>query len=82
MLDASTIPHVDSTAADMLDRLHADLAARGITLGLAELHAEVRQLLRAAGVLDRIGKDMLFDDVEEVEPALRRARFDAPGDNA
>ncbi|HPU16550.1 MAG TPA: STAS domain-containing protein, partial [Polymorphobacter sp.] len=80
VLDASTTPHVDSTAAGMLEKLRTDLAARGVTLGFAELHTEVRRLLRAAGVLKNVGKDMLFDDIEEIEPALRREMTGAPGD--
>jgi anti-anti-sigma regulatory factor len=56
----------------MLEKLRADLAKDGVSLGLAELHTEVRRLLRSAGLLKSIGKDMLFEDVEEIEPALRR----------
>jgi SulP family sulfate permease len=81
VLDASTTPHVDSTAAEMFGRLRTDLAACGVTLGFAELHTEVRRLLRAAGVLQSIGKDMLFDDIEEIEPALRRKTAGAPDDD-
>ena len=51
VLDASAIAQVDSTAAAMLEEVRADLAGRGIALGLAELHAEVRGLLDRAGLL-------------------------------
>ena len=65
MLDASAIVQVDSTAAAMLDEVRAELAAQGIALGLAELHADARALLDRAGVIARIGPEMIFDDLED-----------------
>jgi hypothetical protein len=55
----------------MLDDLRAYLAARGVALGLAELHADVRSLLDRAGLLAAIGSDMLFDNLEEACMPLR-----------
>ena len=46
VLDASAIAQVDSTAAAMLAEVAADFAARGIALGLAEVHAEARGAAR------------------------------------
>jgi hypothetical protein len=40
--------------------------------GLAELNAEVRDLLDRAGLLDRIGRDMVFDDLGDVLDAFHR----------
>jgi SulP family sulfate permease len=74
MLDASAITQVDSTAAAMLEEVRAALADRGVALGLAELHADVRELLDRAGLLAAIGPEMIFDDLEE---ALRA--FEARG---
>jgi len=37
---------VDIAAADMLAECHEDLAARGITLRLANLNGEIRDLVR------------------------------------
>ena len=55
VLDASAITQVDCTAAAMLEEVRADLAARGIALGLAELHADVRGLLDRAGLIAAMG---------------------------
>jgi SulP family sulfate permease len=74
MLDASAITQVDSTAAAMLEEVRATLADRGVALGLAELHADVHELLDRAGLLAAIGPEMIFDDLEE---ALRA--FEARG---
>jgi SulP family sulfate permease len=82
ILDASTIPFIDSTAAAMIDKLCGDLAKRGIKLGIAELNAEARHLLRAAGVLRHIGKKMIFEDVEEIEEALDKTLEAPPEDDA
>ncbi|WP_457587104.1 SulP family inorganic anion transporter [Ensifer canadensis] len=65
VLDASAVVQIDSTAAVMLDGVRDDLARRGTTLVLAELHAEVRDLLERAGVLQRIGKAFVFDDLDD-----------------
>ena len=64
VLDAGAIVQVDSTAAAMLDELRAELAAQGIALGLADLHFDVRALLDRAGVIGRIGPDMIFNGLD------------------
>lgn len=53
--DLSSSPYVDVAAARMLSRLQGDLAARGIQLRLVEGLANVRDLLRAEGLEQRVG---------------------------
>ncbi|MGI6856986.1 SulP family inorganic anion transporter [Mesorhizobium sp. 1B3] len=65
ILDASAIVQVDSTGAAMLDDIRVELSARGIALGFAELHAESRALLERAGVIERTGEAMVFDNLDE-----------------
>ncbi|WP_425475947.1 SulP family inorganic anion transporter [Mesorhizobium yinganensis] len=65
VLDASAIAQIDSTGATMLGDFAADLAKRGIAVGLAELHADARALLGRAGVLASIGPEMIFDDLDD-----------------
>ncbi|MCJ8143399.1 SulP family inorganic anion transporter [Ancylobacter sp. A5.8] len=77
IIDASAITQVDSTAATMLAALQGEFAARGVALGIAELHWEPRDLLARAGTLERIGPAMLFEDLEEILPAFSRTRGDA-----
>lgn len=72
VLDTTAITQIDTTAATALDQIAADMAARGLRFGLAELNAEVRDLLNRAGVLDRIGQDMIFDDLGDVLEAFHR----------
>ncbi len=72
VLDASAIVQVDSTAAAMLEEIRADLAAKGIALGLAELHADVRVLLERAGLIAAIGPKMVFEDLDDAMRAFER----------
>ena len=76
VLDASAVNQIDSTAAAMLEEFRADLAARGVRLGLAEMHSEVAGLLERAGLLAAMGPELIFDDLDD---ALRA--FDASGAN-
>jgi MFS superfamily sulfate permease-like transporter len=81
VLDASAITQVDSTAAAMLDEFGADLAGRGVRFGLAELHAEVRELLGRSGLLAAVGPDMIFDDLDDALRAFETGSAN-PGGNA
>jgi high affinity sulfate transporter 1 len=71
VLDASAITQIDITAMTALGELAEELQASGLKFGLAELHAEVRDLLDRGGVLDRIGRDMIFDDLSDTLRAFR-----------
>jgi high affinity sulfate transporter 1 len=78
VLDASAIAQVDSTGAAMLGDFATLLGNRRITLGLAELHADAQTLLERAGVLDRIGPAMIFDDLEDALRAFEIRNFATP----
>ncbi|MDF8358406.1 SulP family inorganic anion transporter [Ensifer adhaerens] len=65
VIDASAIPQIDSTAADMLGELQSDLKNRGVTLGLAELHTDARALLERSGVVEKIGPGMILEGMED-----------------
>ena len=70
LIDASAISQLDSSAAVMLTGLCTDLADRGIKLGVTELHAEARDMLDRAGVIDCIGPAMVFEDIEDAYRAF------------
>jgi len=53
--DLSMSPAVDLAGANMLLALHAGLQAKGVPLRLVAAHAAVRDLLRAAGLEERVG---------------------------
>jgi sulfate permease, SulP family len=72
ILDASAIVGIDSTAAAMLEDVHALFASSGIAFGIAELHHEPRGVLDRSGTLMRIGAAMVFDDLEDACAAFER----------
>ncbi len=69
--DLSTSPYIDAAGARMLDRLEEQLEQQGIQLRVAEAHAEVREILRATGISERLGgvsrHTALADIVEDYE---------------
>jgi hypothetical protein len=56
----------------MLDEARGMFAERGVALGLAELHNEPREVLERAGLLAKIGKAMIFEDLEDAATAFRK----------
>jgi MFS superfamily sulfate permease-like transporter len=72
VIDASAIVQIDSTAAAMLEEMQAQFAARGVELGIAELHAEPRSVLERSGTLAQITSAMVFDDLEDAVAAYER----------
>jgi len=54
ILDLSTSANIDLAGGRMLSDLHRELAARGAILKLAEVHGEVRDMLQAEGLQERI----------------------------
>lgn len=54
--DLSTSPHVDLTGAQMLVRLHDELATVNIRLQIVEARASVRDRLTAEGIENKVGR--------------------------
>lgn len=63
---AEPITDVDTTAADVLERLDDELAARGIRLVFAELKGPVKDQFRRYGLGARFGSDRLYPTVGTV----------------
>lgn len=74
VLDASAVAQIDSTAAAMLRQLRTELAEMGLTLALAELHKEPREILRLAGFFDGPDATVAFDDLEDAVRVLSERR--------
>ena len=54
--DLSAAPYLDLAGTRMLHQLHAELAARGVTLCIVGAHGSARDLLRADGLEEKVGK--------------------------
>jgi hypothetical protein len=61
----------------MLDDVRAHLATHGLTLGIAELHKEPQVILDRSGTLERIGRDMVFVDLEDARDAALKLDLSA-----
>ncbi len=71
VIDAEAIGEVDSTGAAMLGDLAADLRGRGITLTLARLKVPVAEYLTRAGVIEKIGVERVYLEVDGAVAASR-----------
>jgi SulP family sulfate permease len=65
VLDAGAITAIDYSAGSTLKELQQDLAAKGISLVLAHVNAELRTQLDRHGLTEIIGANRLFDTLRE-----------------
>jgi high affinity sulfate transporter 1 len=70
IVDGSTINLVDSTGAQMLEALAAELAARGVCLGFANCRSEIRATFERSDVLARMGSDFVFPTLKSAVNAF------------
>jgi high affinity sulfate transporter 1 len=79
LLNAEANVEVDITGLDALERLRADLAARGVVLALARVKQDLRVQLERAGLVARIGEEHIFPTLPTARAAFAdRPRPDAP----
>ena len=72
VLDAESMPHLDTTGAAVLDDLRNDLEAAGIAMAVAAAKSPVRGMLERTGFASRIGADRMFPSVHAAVVALRK----------
>ena len=72
VLNVEANTEIDITAADGLRELARELADSGIHLGLARVKNDLYVPLYRAGVIDAIGKDMLFATLPVAEESYLR----------
>jgi high affinity sulfate transporter 1 len=63
VIAAEPITDLDSTAADMLADLDAEMDARGITLAFAELKDPIKDRLRRFGLIDDFGHERFYPTI-------------------
>ena len=77
VLDAGTMPGIDTTGAASLGEVCAELAEKGVVLVVAAAKGPVRQMLERTGLARQIGPERLFPTVgaavEVVEMQARTA---------
>lgn len=76
VLDASAVPAMDTTGAEMLDELREELADRGVTLAICSPHRAVRVILERSGMLKRMGENRVFPTIKGAARAYYEATQD------
>ena len=66
VLNTEAIVEVDITAIDTLIEFHNELAARGITLGMARVKQDLYAQLRRSGLLEKIGHENIYPTLPTV----------------
>ena len=61
----------DITALDAVEEVRAELASRGIVFALARVKQDILVPLKAYGIVDRIGPELLFPTLPTAEEAYR-----------
>jgi MFS superfamily sulfate permease-like transporter len=74
ILDAGTMPIVDSTGAAILQEMRDELGRRGIELVLAEAKTPVRAMLEKTGLAEAMGPERMFPTIEGAVLAISRAQ--------
>lgn len=64
IVDGAPIVHLDSTGADTIATLAAELKEKGIRLCFAGVHARVEQTLERSGTLEVLGADGLYPTLQ------------------
>ncbi|CAM3698444.1 SulP family inorganic anion transporter [Smaragdicoccus niigatensis] len=72
VMNAEANVEVDLTSLDMLDDLRRELNERGITFALARVKQDLRESLKAAGMLDRIDDSLIFPTLPTAVEAFHR----------
>jgi SulP family sulfate permease len=77
VIDAESIGDVDSTGAGTLADLADSLEERGIALSLARLKAAVSEYLDRAGVVEKIGAEHVYLEVDDAVAAFEASRTES-----
>jgi len=78
IVDLQAVPDVDVTAAEALDRLHADLLQRGVALKFARANRPLRERLTRIGLGGHLGEQSLFPSVHAAVAAFRKQLPEKP----
>jgi sulfate permease, SulP family len=80
IFNAGSTAHIDSTAVVMLDELHIIAEERGLKFAIVELHLEPLETLVRSGLVAKIGRNMIFDDLEDAVAAFSESHDKVPSE--
>jgi MFS superfamily sulfate permease-like transporter len=73
IVDGGPIAHLDSTGADTLVSLAADLSRRGVGLAVGGVLPQVQRMLVRSGALERLGSGAVFSSLREAVEVCERS---------
>ena len=73
VLDAGTMPYLDTTGAAVLDQVRVELETQGIALAVAAAKSPVRAMLERTGLAARFGPDRMYPSIPAAVEALGAA---------
>ena len=73
VLDLEATSQLETTSTDMLEHLHDELAARGVSLYLARVIHPVSSVLDRSGFLDKLGDEHIWHSISQCVRAARKA---------
>ncbi len=71
IIDASAIVQADYTAVEMLKDMFENFQKRGLVTGVVKVHRDVMAVFERAGLIEIIGSEMVFDDLDDMVRAFR-----------
>lgn len=72
ILDAESIPAIDTTAVDSFEKAVLQARRQGVVLAFARLSEQVREMLDRTGLTDQIGEGNIYRSVRSAVDAFRR----------
>ena len=70
LLDAETLPYLDTTGAAILDQVGGELEQKGITMAVAAAKSPVRGMIERSGLARRFGPGRIFPTIPSAVEAL------------
>jgi len=80
LVAAQQINQLDSTGADQLAKLQAELGAKGIAFSFAEAKSALREAVREIGLEEKIGADHFYELIEDGVQAFFQRQEQTPGE--
>ena len=77
VLNAEANVELDVTAADALDQLREELGRRGIVFAMARVKQDLRDDLVAAGLVEKVGEELIFPTLPTALAGYERWRAEA-----
>jgi SulP family sulfate permease len=80
LIPAQQINQLDTTGADQLVKLKAELGSKGIALSFAEAKSALLEAMRRTGLEEKIGADHFYESIEEGVQVFLRRQEQTPGE--